>query len=325
MYLQGVFLLGLFAGSPAGAADGGRPKATVLPVLDSAWSLSPAARDRLSERLRAALGEAGALELAPLPWGEETPARWADRARRFGELRAAGLDYAVQLFARRVADRCELALLAFYLPAWEHARFAHAVKKELRCGAALEAPLDELVARLVPALDAPPERAVTPPDPGPPVVAVFLMESQGAPLDAEALVAETGRLTAGLAETGKVRVLTRDEIRARILGLSPRGGVEKECFERNCFLRLSRQIEADYAVFSSISKVAASCMLVVQAFAVDPQVTVAAVTERDRCEPAAVSAMVVRSAPKLEAALLGAIRDAVDLHGRELRRGTPAQ
>jgi hypothetical protein len=303
---MGSFGLALWLlGGGARAAE--RPRVALLPTLDSARRLSPDARTRLDARLRAALERADVLSFPATPWGDEVPEGWTARARRFPELQAAGLDYAIQPFFESAEGNCELALLAFYLPTWERARYAHSTRKAVRCQASLDAALDEAVARLLPALNAPPEQAVAPPDTGPPVVAIFAMESKGDVLGPGALIEQTGRLCAGLAESGKVRVLTRDEIRARILGLSPRQGADRECFERACFLRLSKEIEVDLAVFSSLSRVGEDCMLQVQAFDVDRAISVAAAAERGACQPEDIASMVARSAPRLERALLEAL------------------
>jgi hypothetical protein len=115
----------------------------------------------------------------------------------------------------------------------------------------------------------------------PSVVAVFLIENRGSPLTDQELVSLTDYLGTKLGETGKYRIIPRDEIRARLTAEKKKSF--KECVDQSCQIEIGRELAAQLTVNSSISRVGSKCIITAAMFDLQKAATSRTASAKGKC------------------------------------------
>jgi len=115
----------------------------------------------------------------------------------------------------------------------------------------------------------------------PAVVAVFLIENRGSPLTDQELVSLTDYLGTKLGETGKYRIIPRDEIRARLTTEKKKSF--KECVDQSCQIEIGRELAAQLTVNSSISRVGSQCIITAAMFDLQKAATSRTASAKGKC------------------------------------------
>lgn len=92
-----------------------------------------------------------------------------------------------------------------------------------------------------------------------PVVAVFTIENQGAPLAAAEIDSLTEFLAAKLGEGGRFQIVPRDQIRERLR--DQQKDSFKVCYDQGCQIEVGRELAAEKVVSSSVRKVGSQCLV----------------------------------------------------------------
>ena len=138
---------------------------------------------------------------------------------------------------------------------------------------------------------------------GPPVVAVFLMESHGSGLKADEVGSLTDYLATRLGEKGRLHIIPRDELRKRITAAKSES--HKECFDSSCQIQLGRELAAKFSISSRIARVGNVCLLSASVWDLRKATQVEGVTERSECKPEFLIDAVDNIAAKLQVAMTG--------------------
>jgi formylglycine-generating enzyme required for sulfatase activity len=132
------------------------------------------------------------------------------------------------------------------------------------------------------------------------VVAVFDMEDRRSGLERDELDYLADRLSTGLERGGRFAVVAPDALR-RVLK-SALAGKFKECFDRVCQLALGREVEADLALTSWISRVGGQCLVTAQIWNLKDKRTEVSAGARAQCDRAALESSMQKVARELNRA-----------------------
>jgi len=131
----------------------------------------------------------------------------------------------------------------------------------------------------------------------PAVVAVFLIENRGSPLTEQELVSLTDYLGTKLGETGRYRIIPRDEIRARLTAEKKKSF--KECVDQSCQIEIGRELAAQLTVNSSISRVGSRCIITAAMFDLQKAATSRTASAKGKCQADDLVVAVEQIAAKL--------------------------
>ena len=153
-----------------------------------------------------------------------------------------------------------------------------------------------VLALMLPAGVSPAQDGKKSPQP-PAVVAVFLIENRGSPLTEQELVSLTDYLGTKLGETGKYRIIPRDEIRARLTAEKKKSF--KECVDQSCQIEIGRELAAQLTVNSSISRVGSQCIITAAMFDLQKAATSRTASAKGKCDADDLVVAVEQIAAKL--------------------------
>lgn len=95
--------------------------------------------------------------------------------------------------------------------------------------------------------------------PSTPFVAVFEMQNDGSPLRPDAVSRMGNYLFTNLAACGAYRLVPQDQVRERLARQKTES--YRECYDQSCQIELSREMAADKALSSSVTKVGVVCQV----------------------------------------------------------------
>jgi hypothetical protein len=95
--------------------------------------------------------------------------------------------------------------------------------------------------------------------PSMPFVAVFEMQNDGSPLPPDAVSRMGNYLFTNLAACGAYRLVPQDQVRERLARQKTES--YRECYDQTCQIELSREMAADKALSSSVTKVGSVCQV----------------------------------------------------------------
>lgn len=125
---------------------------------------------------------------------------------------------------------------------------------------------------------------LTPPAPAPRrVVAVFPVDAR-TEMDEKTLDALTEYLVTKLAETGRYRVVPRDELRRRLL--DQKKASYEECVDESCRIELGKAVAAELAMSTRLLRVGTECALSSTVYDVRTETTEFGATVRTSCDEA---------------------------------------
>lgn len=115
------------------------------------------------------------------------------------------------------------------------------------------------------------------------VVAVFPVDAR-TEMDDRTLDALTEYLVTKLAETGRYRVVPRDELRRRLL--EQKKGSYAECIDESCRIELGKAVAAELAMSTKLLRVGGECALSCTVYDVRTEATEFGATVRTSCDEA---------------------------------------
>jgi hypothetical protein len=121
---------------------------------------------------------------------------------------------------------------------------------------------------------------------GRPIVAVFDMQAQGAPVSAPTLAALTDLLAASLAATGTYRTIPRSQIKDRLTKLKLES--YRECYDQACQVELGRELAANKSLASRVVYLDGQCILTLELYDLESSTTDFAHTARGGCSEGAL-------------------------------------
>ena len=137
-----------------------------------------------------------------------------------------------------------------------------------------------------------------------PIVAVFLMESQGSKLNADTTAGLTDYLATRLGENGRLQIIPRDELYKRLRVQKVKS--HSQACDNNCQIEVGRELAAQYSVSSTVSKVGKNiCLITANVFDLRKAATVRAASFRGSCDESDLVDGVETIAEKIERAMTG--------------------
>lgn len=143
----------------------------------------------------------------------------------------------------------------------------------------------------------------------PPIVAMFDIENQGAPLDGDS-IARLSNLMFGLLVSGGLKLTPQDQVRQRVIELKRES--YKECFDQSCQIELGKAVAAEKSMSTRVTRVGESCQVSTAVYDLRTEATDGGASAEGACTEAGVS----QAIRKVVAQLTG---------GRAGTEGTPGR
>ncbi len=136
-------------------------------------------------------------------------------------------------------------------------------------------------------------RAQTPPAP---IVAMFDIENQGAPLDNDSM-ARLSNMMFGLLVAGGFKLTPQDQVRQRVIEL--KRDSYKDCFDQSCQIELGKAVAAAKSMSTRVTRVGESCQVATAVYDLRTEATDSGASAEGPCTEAGVSLAIRRVVAQL--------------------------